>query len=221
MSCRTSSADWSALPSAAVHSVCIWSLRRSVRGCRRRRHSCEHRHPDCAARHRHRRIERGHRRQGRRLHSRARSRLYDLRRVEPPHSDRSSRGVRSRSALPRLRCVTTIGAPRRSRAGPRCRRSQDLPTSLLVDCLVAAATTAHVTRPANAWLSPLPTVITLDQLPAMEADDVIPLGLCDLPAQQAQRPFAIDLADGGHLLVAGGPRSGGPPRCAPQRIRRP
>ena len=60
-------------------------------------------------------------------------------------------------------------------------------------------------------------VITLDQLPAMEADDVIPLGLCDLPAQQAQRPFAIDLADGGHLLVAGGPRSAGPPRCAPQR----
>ena len=66
----TSSADWSALPSAAVHSVCIWSLRRSVRGCRQRRHSCKHRHPDCAARHRHRRIERGHRRRGRRLHSR-------------------------------------------------------------------------------------------------------------------------------------------------------
>ena len=68
-----------------------------------------HRHPDCAARHRHRRIERGHRRPGRRLHSHhARSRLYDLRRVEPPFRPLESGASGSRSALPR-RCVTTIG----------------------------------------------------------------------------------------------------------------
>ena len=32
--------------------------------------------------------------------------------------------------------------------------------------------------------------------------------MCDLPEQQTQHAFAIDLAHGGHVLVVGGPRSG-------------
>jgi S-DNA-T family DNA segregation ATPase FtsK/SpoIIIE len=36
----------------------------------------------------------------------------------------------------------------------------------------------------------------------------VPLGLADRPAEQRCVPFAVDLAAGRHLLVAGGPRSG-------------
>jgi S-DNA-T family DNA segregation ATPase FtsK/SpoIIIE len=41
-----------------------------------------------------------------------------------------------------------------------------------------------------------------DEVPALD------LGLVDVPAEQRRRSFAVDLAGGGHLLVAGSPRSG-------------
>jgi S-DNA-T family DNA segregation ATPase FtsK/SpoIIIE len=50
--------------------------------------------------------------------------------------------------------------------------------------------------------------MTLSELPELSTRDSIPVGLCDLPGQQTQRTYAIDLAHGGHVLIAGGPRSG-------------
>ena len=57
------------------------------------------------------------------------------------------------------------------------------------------------------WLPPLPTVVTLDELDGC-GDDVVPYALADHPAAQRRAPLGLDLADGGSVLIAGGPRSG-------------
>ena len=99
-----------------------------------------------------------------------------------------------------------MGDPPRRPTDTRASGPTDL--SLLVDALCEATTLASITPPAKAWLTPLPTAVTLDELPDLVVSDAIPIGVCDLPEQQAQRAFAIDLAHGGHVLVVGGPRSG-------------
>jgi DNA segregation ATPase FtsK/SpoIIIE, S-DNA-T family len=99
-----------------------------------------------------------------------------------------------------------MGAPPLRTGSPTTSGPTDL--SLLVDAAVAASTSGGIAPPANVWLPPLPTTIALDELPAIEAGDVIPLGVCDLPSEQTQRPFSIDLAHGGHVLIVGGSRSG-------------
>ncbi|MDQ6873824.1 MAG: FtsK/SpoIIIE domain-containing protein [Actinomycetota bacterium] len=85
----------------------------------------------------------------------------------------------------------------------------DGPTDLarLVTAIRQAADRLPPAGIASPWLPPLPQVLTLDQLPPGDAD-LLPLGRCDRPAEQAQPTFGLDLAAGGHLLVAGGPRSG-------------
>jgi len=77
----------------------------------------------------------------------------------------------------------------------------------LVDAVVAAAdrtALAPVTRP---WLPALPDALTLEAL-GHHPDLVLPFGLQDRPADQAQAPAVLDLECGGHLLVCGSPRSG-------------
>jgi len=66
------------------------------------------------------------------------------------------------------------------------------------------------------WLPPLPDALLLEDLPSIAPPDgtpgaplpPVPYGLLDLPAEQAQRPIAIDLATFGHMHVIGSPRSG-------------
>lgn len=86
---------------------------------------------------------------------------------------------------------------------------QDGPTDLarLVTAIRAAAERLPPAVLRSPWLAPLPAVLTLDQLPPGD-HDLLPLGRSDRPAEQSQPPFGLDLAAGGHLLVAGGPRSG-------------
>ncbi|MQA95043.1 MAG: cell division protein FtsK [Streptosporangiales bacterium] len=127
----------------------------------------------------------------------------------------------------------------------------------LVEAVSEASRRLGLDRPHSPWLPPLPSVLTLDDLPTPTAfpaesgheppalhdagvggpggrsfstgeaggghglraaagagvgvgDEVagLPIGLTDLPSEQARRPLTLDLAGGGHLAVAGAARSG-------------
>ena len=83
--------------------------------------------------------------------------------------------------------------------------------STLVQALQEATVLAGVTPPPSPWLPPLPELVTVHELefePGPADLPPIPLGLADLPAQQRQEPMTWDLAGGGHLAIAGQPRSG-------------
>ena len=88
--------------------------------------------------------------------------------------------------------------------------------SLLVDACCAAADRLGLPTPRAPWLPPLPTTVTLDDLPpqhdpAAERPGRVPpvaYGLCDLPQLQSRRALTLDLDTSGHLLVVGSPRSG-------------
>ncbi|MCW2599982.1 MAG: cell division protein FtsK [Frankiales bacterium] len=63
------------------------------------------------------------------------------------------------------------------------------------------------------WLDPLAASLTLDDVRRSTSAGgpglpPVIFGLEDLPAEQARRAAALDLEQGGHLLVAGAPRSG-------------
>jgi len=79
-----------------------------------------------------------------------------------------------------------------------------------LDVIVAACGNAakylDVEIPASPWLPPLPDVIASSDLadPPLTAT----LGWRDLPARQRREPHVVDLARLGHLVVAGGARSG-------------
>jgi len=97
---------------------------------------------------------------------------------------------------------------------------------VLVDEIRTAAELTGVPRQRGPWLPPLPSLITLGDLLARAHTPVpppaardgarisptrlapIPIGLSDLPADQAQHPYRIDLEAPGHLMVVGSARSG-------------
>ncbi|MGC5013651.1 FtsK/SpoIIIE domain-containing protein [Streptosporangium sp. DT93] len=118
-----------------------------------------------------------------------------------------------------------LGRPRPVQAGAESGHVTDL--SLLVDALVEAAGVAGVAEQPSPWLDPLPDLLTVPGLVPPVGDrsgglpggglpyrpgvaEVPPLafGVTDLPWAQDRRALALDLAHGGHLLVAGAPRSG-------------
>ena len=74
-----------------------------------------------------------------------------------------------------------------------------------------AAVDAEVQPLAPPWLPPLPERLALDDLPPAEGAVI---GLLDEPDAQRQRPFAIDLARDGSLLVYGASGSGKPRSCS-------
>ena len=83
---------------------------------------------------------------------------------------------------------------------------------VLVAAISEAADRAGIDEQPPPWLEPLPSCVTLDDLPAVFADedDVAPLafGLTDLPSSQSRSALTLDLVHGGHLYVAGSARSG-------------
>jgi S-DNA-T family DNA segregation ATPase FtsK/SpoIIIE len=83
---------------------------------------------------------------------------------------------------------------------------------VLVAAIREACDRSGISEQAPPWLAPLPSTVTLDDLPAVFADedDVAPLafGLTDLPASQSRSALSLDLVHGGHLYVAGSARSG-------------
>ena len=86
--------------------------------------------------------------------------------------------------------------------------------SVLVDAIRGAAASLGLPAQRSPWLAPLPDAVTQDALPPAVAGgaghDIPPLayGLTDLPARQAREPLTLDLAHGGHVVVAGAARSG-------------
>ncbi|MFI5934102.1 FtsK/SpoIIIE domain-containing protein [Actinoplanes sp. NPDC051494] len=69
---------------------------------------------------------------------------------------------------------------------------------------------AHLAIPPqhSPWLPALPSLFTVDQLPASVPGGPIPYGMADIPADQAQVPLTLDLTTLGHLHVIGSSRSG-------------
>lgn len=85
--------------------------------------------------------------------------------------------------------------------------------SVLVDAIAGAAAKLGVPEQPSPWLPPLAQVVTLDELAVAQAGapgelPPAPYGLTDVPAEQAREPLTLDLAHGGHLVVAGAARSG-------------
>ncbi|WP_371780694.1 FtsK/SpoIIIE domain-containing protein [Streptosporangium subroseum] len=91
--------------------------------------------------------------------------------------------------------------------------------SVLTDALVDAARIAGIPEQPSPWLPPLADLVVTPAFPGLSGDalpyragieEVPPLafGVTDLPWAQDRRALALDLAHGGHLLLAGASRSG-------------
>lgn len=88
---------------------------------------------------------------------------------------------------------------------------------LLVDTVIAAAARGGDAAVPRPWLPPLPSLLPNASLTGAsvpgnmkhaDSPTTLPLGLVDLPDEQRQTTVELDLAAGGSLLLAGGPRSG-------------
>ncbi|MFF9330179.1 FtsK/SpoIIIE domain-containing protein [Streptomyces sp. NPDC014776] len=116
--------------------------------------------------------------------------------------------------------VNILDWPAYGRPLPRVMQDEDDGTmvtdlSVLVDAIAEGARQLGCATPRSPWLPPIPSHVVLADLVALPAprsgdDPVEPVrfGLTDLPAQQARAALALDLTDGEHLMIAGGPRSG-------------
>jgi len=90
--------------------------------------------------------------------------------------------------------------------------------SVLVDAIAGAARKLGCGPQPSPWLPPLPASITLADLPPVPERAVpasaggevapVPFGITDVPARQAREPMTLDLAEGGHIVVAGAARTG-------------
>ena len=106
--------------------------------------------------------------------------------------------------------------PETRRAVPRDDGNPVTDLSVLVDAISAAAQRLGCARQPSPWLPPLPDLVTLDAVtagqtaPAAGTADVapIPFGITDVPARQAREAMTLDLAHGGHVVVAGAARTG-------------
>ena len=79
------------------------------------------------------------------------------------------------------------------------------PTDLeaLVARINEAAVLSGIPKPASPWLDPLPEVLDLADLPDSSSDRFAVVGLVDLPSEQRQEPYLVDLDRDGSLLVFG------------------
>jgi DNA segregation ATPase FtsK/SpoIIIE, S-DNA-T family len=80
--------------------------------------------------------------------------------------------------------------------------------SALVAAIQTAAEQAEAAAQRSPWRPPLPEVLALGQLPRARDPLWLVYGLADRPRTQEQVPAVLDIARGGHLLVAGAPQSG-------------
>ncbi len=102
-------------------------------------------------------------------------------------------------------------APQRP-AAPQRAAEEITDLAVLVGAIRQANAQLGIPAQHSPWLPALPATLLLADVPASAQPagelPLIPYGLDDLPSQQAQRPAVIDLRSFGHLMAAGGPRSG-------------
>jgi DNA segregation ATPase FtsK/SpoIIIE, S-DNA-T family len=108
---------------------------------------------------------------------------------------------------------TDLGRPEPQRPVPQQREEEEITDlTVLVGAIRQANAQLGIPPQHSPWLAALPAMLLLADLPAPPRPagelPLIPYGLDDLPSQQAQRPAVVDLASFGHLMAAGGPRSG-------------
>lgn len=95
--------------------------------------------------------------------------------------------------------------PRPAASGSEAGRGQLTDLQQVVQVTRAASRLHGIRAAPPPWLPPLPDLVPLDSLACARE---VPLGLADDPLGQRQDAFGWDVADGGHLGFAGGPRSG-------------
>ncbi|MBK5307468.1 MAG: FHA domain-containing protein [Frankiaceae bacterium] len=111
--------------------------------------------------------------------------------------------------------VPDLGEPVARRSATAA-RDEVTDLSLLVDACAAAADRLGIPAQRSPWLPPLPTLLTLDDVPTASDPHertpgrVAPLafGSCDVPESQSRRPLVLDLDASTHLMILGSPRSG-------------
>jgi S-DNA-T family DNA segregation ATPase FtsK/SpoIIIE len=104
---------------------------------------------------------------------------------------------------------TDLGAPR---PAPAASGGTTTDQQLAIEAIREAARRTRAPAPFRALLPPLPASVPLDRLPDYQTqaapDTAVPFGLADVPDEQAQPAYHLDLAASAHLMVAGGPQSG-------------
>ncbi|WP_322760568.1 FtsK/SpoIIIE domain-containing protein [Frankia sp. Cr2] len=108
---------------------------------------------------------------------------------------------------------SALGQPPPTPPRPRSSDNEITDLKVLVEAIREAAITLAIPPQHSPWLPPLPERLALRTLPGSvptgpHALPPIPIGLSDHCDRQAQRPFTIDIENGGHLLFVGSPRSG-------------
>ncbi len=101
-------------------------------------------------------------------------------------------------------------------APPRQEAAEVTDLKVLVAAIREAAAGMGIPAQHSPWLPPLPGALLLSELATGAAAAAsqpgmlprAPYGLADRPAQQVQQTAALDFRSFGHLLAAGGPRSG-------------
>ncbi len=114
-------------------------------------------------------------------------------------------GRPEREAAARSRVATSNDPTDPAHAAEPATGPRDL--DRIVDAVRGATRILGVAEPQSPWLPPLPDRLVVSSLGAGESLESVPLGLEDVPAEQVQRPWYWQMADG-HLGVAGGGRSG-------------
>ncbi len=109
-----------------------------------------------------------------------------------------------------------VGRPEPQRPKSRGQEEEEVTDlKVLVQAIRTAARDLRIRPQHSPWLPALPETLLLGDVTRGTQDPAvpgrlapIPYGVDDLPAAQAQRPAQIDLDEFGHLMAAGGPRSG-------------
>ncbi|SDK24393.1 DNA segregation ATPase FtsK/SpoIIIE, S-DNA-T family [Nonomuraea maritima] len=104
-----------------------------------------------------------------------------------------------------------LGRPLPAPPQPQGDDSATTDLTLMTDALIEAAGLARVPEQPSPWLDPLPVRLVLDLPEETSAGPEVapvPFGVTDRPWAQDRQPLALDVAHGGHLLIAGAARTG-------------
>jgi S-DNA-T family DNA segregation ATPase FtsK/SpoIIIE len=122
------------------------------------------------------------------------------------------------TAATRRPLVATVGwselgrSPAAAPAGSAAGEDASTDLSALAEAIREAARKLRMSAQRSPWLPPLAEVVTTAELPSTPgaASELPPLAfaLVDVPAEQRRAALPLDLAGGGHLLVAGSARTG-------------